>query len=87
VVFIKGSKLVHEVGLSKSTFKRYRLQGLWQEGIHWRRLNSRTVLYNLPLILDWIANQHNPHVHQRAIENYLTSLPSNQTKRGRKPKV
>lgn len=85
MTFVKGKKLSQEIGLSVSTFKRYRLQGVWQEGIHWRRLNSRVVLYNLPLILDWIANQADPQAHQRAVEAYLASLPSNQPKkRGRR---
>jgi hypothetical protein len=70
-------------GLSNSTFKQYQLSGIWIEGIHWQRLNSRCVLYNLPLILDWVAHRYCPEVHQIAIENYLYSLPSNQRKQKR----
>jgi hypothetical protein len=84
-VFIRASLLSYETGLSRTTLKRYRLQGVWQEGIHWQRLNSRSVLYNKPLVMDWIANRTNPQAHQRAIENYLSSLLSNQPKkRGRR---
>lgn len=83
--FITKKQLSNQIGLSAETFKRYRLQGIWQEGIHWQKINSRTTLYNLPLILDWIANRDNPQIHNRAIESYLQSLPSNQPKkRGRK---
>jgi hypothetical protein len=83
-MFVKPEKLVEATGLSVSTFKRYRLTGIWIEGIHWYRINSRLVLYNLPLISDWVANRMSPRAHERAVENYLRSLPSNQPKkRGR----
>lgn len=84
-MFVKPERLVQETGLSTSTFKRYRLTGTWIEGIHWQRVNSRLVVYNLALILDWIANRSNPQAHEWAVENYLRSLPSNQPKkRGRR---
>ena len=75
-----GPKVATErTGLSRSTLKRYRLQGKLIEGIHWIRLNSRTTKYNLTLLLDWIQNQMTaPGAHQRAIDNYLATLPSNQ---------
>jgi hypothetical protein len=83
--FCKKHRLSKETGLSSETFKKYRLSGKWVEGIHWQRINSRCVLYNLPLILDWVANQTDPKLHQQAIQNYLASLPSNLGKRqGRK---
>lgn len=83
--FVNKRQLSEQIGLSPETFKRYRLQGIWQEGIHWQKVNCRVTLYNLSLILDWIANRDNPQAHQRAIENYLYSLPSHQPKkRGRR---
>ena len=66
-------------GLSPSTCKMYRLKGLWIEGIHWFRLHHNSLLYNKPLIEDWIVNRHNPMAHQRAIDVYLASLPSTVT--------
>jgi tRNA(His) 5'-end guanylyltransferase len=72
--------------LSGTTLKRYRLQGLLIEGIHWVRINSRCIRYNLDLIQDWLHNRHDPIAHQRAIESYQTSLLSNQKKnRGKSP--
>ncbi|ABA22845.1 excisionase family protein [Anabaena sp. FACHB-709] len=83
--FVSKRQLSEQIGLSSETFKRYRLKGIWEEGIHWQKINSRTTLYNITLILDWIANRDNPQAHQRAIDIYLQSLPSNQPqKRGRK---
>ena len=66
--------------LSGTTLKLYRLQGLLIEGIHWVRLNSRCIRYNLDLIQDWLHNRHDPVAHQRAIEVYLSNLMSNQKK-------
>jgi len=63
-------------GLSLRCLKQYRANGLLVEGIHWQRINSRVVLFNLPLVMDWIANRSNPMAHQRAINAYLASLPS-----------
>ncbi len=68
------------LNLSGTTLKRYRLQGLLIEGIHWVRINSRCIRYNLDLIQDWLHNRHDPIAHQRAIENYQANLLSNQKK-------
>ncbi|MEO0984038.1 MAG: hypothetical protein AAFY20_00655 [Cyanobacteria bacterium J06639_14] len=74
---------MHCLKLSDSTLKRYRLQGLLVEGIHWVRVNSRCTRYNLELIQDWLHNRHDPAAHQRAIEIYQASLLSNQRKPSR----
>lgn len=79
--FCTKQHLAQVTGLSPETFKKYRLSGVWIEGTHWQRINSRCVLYNLSLVLDWIANRSDPQSHQRAIQAYLVSLPSNQPKR------
>ncbi|MGG6239389.1 hypothetical protein [Leptolyngbya sp. KIOST-1] len=60
--------------------RRYRVQGLLIEGVHWVRVNSRCIRYNLELIKDWLHNRHDPVAHQRAIEIYQASLLSNQRK-------
>ncbi|WP_228040979.1 hypothetical protein [Nodosilinea sp. LEGE 07088] len=60
--------------------RRYRVQGLLIEGVHWVRVNSRCIRYNLELIKDWLHNRHDPAAHQRAIEIYQASLLSNQRK-------
>lgn len=78
--FCNKRSLAKATGLSSETFKKYRLSGKWLEGVHWQRINSRCVLYNLTLVLDWIANSDDPRAHQKAIEHYLASLTSNQPK-------
>jgi hypothetical protein len=65
-------------GLSHHQLKKLRLSGRLTEGIHWVYLNSRSVLYNVPLITDWVASRKNPEHHKIAIKNYLASLPSSQ---------
>jgi hypothetical protein len=46
------------------------------EGIYWSRLpGSIRVIYNLNLIRDWLANG-DCEAHQKAVEKYLSSLPS-----------
>ncbi len=70
--------------ISVHTLKKYRIVH-WQSGIHYQHLNARTIRYNRELIIDWLVNLSCPEAHQRAIEAYLASLPSNQTrKRDRK---
>ncbi|MBD2060601.1 hypothetical protein H6F88_32165 [Oculatella sp. FACHB-28] len=84
VQFVDKQKASATLSLSGETLKRYRLQGEWIEGIHWVRINSRCVRYNLELIQDWFHNRHDPKAHMRAIEVYQSSLLSNQKKSTRK---
>jgi hypothetical protein len=81
VQFVKKRDLSKATGLSGETLKKYRLSGRLIEDIHWVRVNSKLVLYNLPLILDWIQNSADPNAHRRAIEAYRDSLLSSQKKR------
>jgi CHAD domain-containing protein len=83
VQFVSKQEAIHCLKLSDSTLKRYRLQGLLVEGIHWVRVNSRCTRYNLELIQDWLHNRHDPVAHQRAIEIYQAGLLSNQRKPSR----
>ena len=66
-------------GLSPQTLKKYRLEGILEKDIYWVMINSRVIRYNISLILDWMQNKDtNPQAHLKAIENYLSSLPSAQ---------
>ena len=74
------------IGLSPETLKKYRLiDQTLLEGVHWVKLNSRTIRYNLALLLDWMENRNEPAAHQRAIEQYLIAKLSNQRKRPGQP--
>ncbi|MGG6240950.1 hypothetical protein ACQ4N7_20195 [Nodosilinea sp. AN01ver1] len=80
LLFVNKRTASERLDLSGSTLKKYRLQGDWIEGIHWVRINSRCVRYNLELIQDWLHNRGNPTAHLQAIETYQKSLLSNQQK-------
>ncbi|MBE9135623.1 hypothetical protein IQ254_00100 [Nodosilinea sp. LEGE 07088] len=78
VQFVSKQEATQSPKLSGTTLRRYRVQGLLIEGVHWVRVNSRCIRYNLELIKDWLHNRHDPAAHQRAIEIYQASLLSNQ---------
>lgn len=79
--FVKKREISKLTGLSGDTLKKYRLSGMLSEDIHWVRVNAKLVLYNVPLILDWLQNINDPLAHQRAIESYMSTLLSNKKKR------
>jgi hypothetical protein len=75
--FVKKKEISELTGLSSDTLKRYRITGKLVENVHWIRVNSKVVLYNVPLIMDWLHNINDPKAHLRAIEAYQASLLSN----------
>lgn len=81
--FVDKNEVTRLTGYSDSTLKRYRNAGKLQENIHWVSVNSRSIRYNIVLVLDWFANVNDPVSHQRAIDNYLLSMASNQRKQSR----
>lgn len=66
------------VGLSESSLKKLRLSNQLVEGIHWVRYSSRCVRYNVELLKDWAMNRNNTQLHNQAIANHLSALPSYQ---------
>ncbi|MEO0759483.1 MAG: hypothetical protein AAFY78_21720 [Cyanobacteria bacterium J06648_16] len=78
--FVSKREVMNCLKLSNSTLKKYRYSGEWIEGLHWVRLNSRCVRYNLDLIKDWLHNRENPVAHERAISRYQRSLLSHPNK-------
>jgi hypothetical protein len=84
---VNKHKAAEILGVSPETLKKYRLQkdSTLIKGIHYYIWNPRVVKYNAALIADWGVNRDNPEAHQRTIEAFLASLPSNQPKkRGRR---
>jgi len=76
-MFVDKHSAAKITGLSAETLKRARLSGNLIEGIHFVKLNCRTVRYNDQLLQDWMQNRHDVLAHQRAIEIYQASLLSN----------
>ena len=74
--FMNKHHAAAQLNLSPSTLKRYRMEGIWIEGVHWVKLNSRCIRYNSELIKDWLRNRHDPLKHGQAIEAYRAKLLS-----------
>jgi hypothetical protein len=65
------------LGVSQDYLKTNRQSGQLRQGIHFVTLPGATkILWNIPMMRDWLANGGNSPSHQRAIEKYLKSLPS-----------
>jgi hypothetical protein len=77
-VWCNKHEAIQILGVSQSTLKKLRLTDQLIEGIHWNRFSSRCVRYNVELLKDWAATRIDAGQHDRAISNYLGSLPSNQ---------
>ena len=77
------------LSISPSTLKKYRLNAKFQlyEGIHYYKLNSRTIRYNLDLMVDWAIHRNDPHAHQRAIEAYLAKIAKTQAQSRKKKRT
>ncbi|MBC7515533.1 MAG: excisionase family protein [Alkalinema sp. FL-bin-369] len=70
-------ELALQIKISTRTMHRLRSSGAWEEGIHYFKISPSKILYNLDLINDWIANLHQLELHEAAIANFLSALPSN----------
>ncbi|MGA7934970.1 MAG: hypothetical protein WCA35_15595 [Kovacikia sp.] len=85
---VRPAEVKRSFFVSEEFLRKKRYQGILLEGVHYIRIGEhKGILYNRPLIIDWMINRRFPNVHQRAIDNFLASLPSNQPRRksGRKP--
>ncbi|MDX2273561.1 MAG: hypothetical protein NW237_16645 [Cyanobacteriota bacterium] len=84
-LFVDPGAIQEKLGLSASTLLSLRKDGTLIQGIHFSEINSRLILFNLPLMIDWVVNRHDPIAHHRAIERFQSGLLSNQSKsRGRR---
>jgi len=78
-IFARTEDMAEQLGISVSCLKRWRPEMI--EGVHYSMVNLRVTLYNVEMVLDWIANRHDPQAHQQAVERYVKALPSNRSKR------
>ena len=70
---------ISATGLSFDKLKQLRTDGLLPERIYWVRIpGSTNILWNVPLVIDWLVNGPDSPDHQKAVENFLASLPSSQ---------
>ncbi|GAB4216303.1 MAG: hypothetical protein OHK0012_18290 [Synechococcales cyanobacterium] len=79
-LFVDQSTIQTKLGLSAKTLQTLRREGTLIQGLHYSEINSRLILYNLPLMIDWIVNRQDPQSHLRAVDAFLSGLLSNQKK-------
>ncbi|GAB4218195.1 MAG: hypothetical protein OHK0012_25990 [Synechococcales cyanobacterium] len=84
-LFVDPHSLQEKLGLTANTLQTLRKEGSLLQGIHYTEVNSRLILYNLPLMIDWLVNRHDPEAHLRAIEQFQYSLLSNHPRRRGRP--
>ena len=84
LLFASKRQATECLNMSASTLKRYRRSGEWIEGLHWVRINSRCIRYNLELLKDWLHNREDPVAHSRAIAIYQKTLLNNQKRKRKK---
>jgi Putative excisionase (DUF1233) len=82
-MFVTAKEITAITAIAPSTLRRLR-QTEWVEGAHFCVLGYSSIIYNAELIRDWIANKHQPELHEQAIQSYLSNLPS-QKRPGKKP--
>jgi hypothetical protein len=74
---VPSGEIGKQLGVSRSTLRRWRVNNAISEGIHWQYQpgTKARILWNLDLMRCWAANCGTP-AHQRSIERYIASLPS-----------
>jgi hypothetical protein len=74
--FVGSGQLKQQIDLGKDS--QAELRKRLPEQIYWvRSPGGRKILWNLMLLKDWLINGDS-EAHQRAVEAFLSSLPSNQ---------
>ncbi len=70
---------IEATGLSFDKLTQLRKDDILPERIYWVKVpGSPHILWNVPLVIDWLVNGSDSPAHQKAIENFLASLPSSQ---------
>jgi nitric oxide reductase activation protein len=81
--FIDKHEACRLLRVTERSLARYR-DLYWYQGIHYVKPVQK-ILYNKTLLVDWMINRHDWMAHQRAIEIFQASLPSNQPKKRKAP--
>ena len=78
ITFAPSRDAMRATGMGGDKLRQLRRDGILQERIHWVTIpGSTNILWNVPLILDWLVNGSSPS-HQRAIERFVSSLASSE---------
>lgn len=72
-------RMQKHIEMSKSALRRWRVEGLITENLHWQYApgTKHAILWNLSLMKSWIAcggDQNHPE-HKKLIEVFIKSIP------------
>jgi predicted DNA-binding transcriptional regulator AlpA len=65
---IKKQEAAQLTGLSEHTLKSLRLKEELIEGMHWIRVNAKSIRYRRSALQHWIEHRHDPTTHLRFLE-------------------
>jgi len=54
--WVRGNLLLPIFGINENQAGKYRKQGLWKEGIHYRKDPVKRIVYNTQRITKWLAS-------------------------------
>ena len=78
-MFAQITVAAHLCGVSADTIEEWIKIGKLVERVHFIRTSDRMRLFNVELLRDRIANWDDNVAHQKGIQVYIASLPSNQS--------
>jgi hypothetical protein len=81
---VKAKTLSKMLGISGTSLKNWRREGLLIEGVHYFRHGYNLVLYSPDMIGHWMRTRKQPELHDRKIQEYLASLEPESPKGKRK---
>ncbi len=81
--FLKAKPLAQTLGVGVSTLKQWRKDDRLIEGVRFVRYSYNLLLYNVAMMINYIATRSDPQLHERQIQDYLKQLEkTTQKKRG-----
>lgn len=75
-LFVEASVIQEKLGLSNKTLQALRRERAIIQGIHYSEINAHLIVYNLPLMIDWVANRNDPDAHLLATDRDFCSARS-----------
>lgn len=76
-IFASADTIQHLLDYGRDAIVEWESQGKITEGIHFIRIGAHR-RYVIELMLDRLVNWNDDQAHQKAIQNWLLRLPSNQ---------
>lgn len=80
-IFVGLDRMKYLFDYGEEKLQEWEKSGRLQSGIHFIRIDGGHRRYNVTLIEDLLFNWDDWAAHQKAINNYISALPSNQKSR------